>query len=58
VAQTTQLRRGEWAVRVKTQASLRATREVFVLRVHLDAYEGETLVRSRAWDVEIPRDHV
>ncbi len=41
-----------------TQASLRATREAFVLRVHLDAYEGETLVRSRAWDLEIPRDGV
>jgi putative CocE/NonD family hydrolase len=58
VVQTTELRRGHWAVRVKTQASLRATREVFVLRVHLEAYEGETLVRSRAWDVELPRDHV
>jgi hypothetical protein len=58
VVETTQLRRGEWAVRVQTRATLRATREVFVLRVHLDAYEGETLVRSRAWDVEIPRDNV
>ena len=58
VVQTTHFKRGAWAVRVKSQASLRATRDVFVLRVHLDAYEGETLVRSRAWDVEIPRDGV
>ena len=58
VVQTTHFRRDSWDVRVKTQASLRATREVFVLRVHLEAYEGETLVRSRAWEVDIPRDGV
>jgi uncharacterized protein len=58
VVHTTYLRRDAWDVRVKTRASLRATRGVFVLRVHLDAYEGETLVGSRAWDVEIPRDGV
>jgi predicted acyl esterase len=49
VAQRMGLRRGEWAVRVATDAELSATR---------DAWEGETLVATRRWERRIPRDGV
>ena len=52
------LRRAGWAIRVESRASLRATREAFELRAGLDAFEGETLVRSRRWDRRVPRDGV
>jgi len=50
------LRRGEWAVRVETRATLRASADRFELRARLEAFEGPTLVRARAWEHVIPRD--
>src|SRR5207245_3471173 len=58
IAQRMGLRRGEWAVRVATDAELSATRDAFALRARLDAWEGETLVATRFWDRRIPRDGV
>ena len=52
------LRRAEWTIRVESRASLRATREAFELSAELDAFDGETRVRSRRWDRRIPRDGV
>jgi hypothetical protein len=45
-------------VHVESRASLRATREEFQLSAGLDAFDGETLVRSRRWDRRVSRDGV
>src|SRR5262245_25220711 len=58
VEQRMGLRRGPWAVRVECRASCSATREVFRIRARVDAFEGETLVRTRTWQHDIPRDGV
>jgi len=58
VLQRMRLRRGEWAVTVETRVSLSATRDAFELSATLDAFDGDTLVRSRNWDASIPRDGV
>jgi hypothetical protein len=58
VAHRIGLRRADWAVSVQIHASLRATGESFELRARLDAFEGDTLVRSRRWKCRMPRDGV
>jgi len=45
-------------VRVESHAWLAATRETFELRARLDAFEGETLLRSLRWEGSIPREGV
>src|SRR5262249_16259281 len=58
VEQRMALRRGPWAVRIECRASCSATREAFTIRARVDAFEGETLVRTRMWEHDIPRDSV
>jgi uncharacterized protein len=52
------LRRAGWAVRVETETGLTATREAFLIRARLDAFEGDAPVRARRWDRRITRDGV
>jgi predicted acyl esterase len=52
------LRRGNWAVAVESRTSLSATREAFELRARLEAFEGDTLVRSRSWERRVGREGV
>ncbi len=35
--------------------TLSATREAFELRARLEAFEGDTLVRTRSWDCRVAR---
>ena len=56
VVQRMGLRRGPWAVAVESRVWLSATEEAFVLRARLEAFEGDTLVRSRSWDCRVARD--
>ncbi|MEQ9256269.1 MAG: CocE/NonD family hydrolase [Alphaproteobacteria bacterium] len=55
--QTHRFLRGEWDVRTSIRSHLTATSEDFLLRASVDAYEGETRVFSRTWNVRVPRDH-
>jgi hypothetical protein len=50
--------RGDWSVRVETSQVLTCTPDEFVLHARLDAFEGDRRVRSRNWDVTVPRDLV
>ncbi|GAB1516681.1 CocE/NonD family hydrolase [Actinophytocola sp. KF-1] len=50
--------RGDWSVRVATSQVLTCTADEFVLHARLDAFEGDRRVRSRNWDVTVPRDLV
>lgn len=50
--------RGDWSTRVATRQVLTCTPTEFHLHARLDAYEGETRVCSRNWDLTLPRDHV
>ena len=50
--------RGDWSVRVETCQVLTCTPDEFVLHARLDAFEGDRRVRSRNWDVTVPRDLV
>ena len=52
------LRRGTWAVTVESHAWFSATEEAFELRARLEAFEGDTLLRSRTWDCRVARDGV
>ena len=56
VVQRMGLRRGPWAVAVESRVWLSATEEAFALRARLEAFEGDTLVRSRSWDCRVERD--
>jgi len=56
VVQRMGLRRGPWAVAVESRVWLSATEEAFALRARLEAFEGDTLVRSRSWDCRVVRD--
>jgi hypothetical protein len=49
--------RGDWDVRTSIRSHLTATGDDFLLRASVDAYEGETRVFSRSWNVRVPRDH-
>jgi putative CocE/NonD family hydrolase len=58
VEQKTWFRRGSWSIRVETRIEMSATRDAFVLKAALRAYEGLESVFSREWDEAIPRDHL
>ena len=47
--------RGDWAVRTVTFTRLTSDAETFRLHATLDAYEGETRVFCRSWDLRLPR---
>jgi putative CocE/NonD family hydrolase len=58
IAYTMRLGRGDWRVRTETRTVMAATRDEFVLRATLDAYDGETRVLSRNWQARVPRNGV
>jgi putative CocE/NonD family hydrolase len=50
--------RADWSTRIETRQVLTCTSTEFRLQAQLDAFEGKTRVRSRNWDVVVPRDLV
>jgi hypothetical protein len=52
------LSRQGWQVRIETQMRLSCTREAFLLRTTLRAWEGTREVCHREWDRFISRDLV
>ncbi len=48
--------RDAWHIRIETQMRLSCTRDVFLLRASLRAWEGANEVCRREWDRAIPRD--
>ena len=55
---TSTLGREGWDARTQVVTRLTSTADAFVLHASLAAFEGETLVFDRTWDVTIPRDNV
>ena len=55
---TETIRRDAWQVRIETRMRLSCTRDTFVLRASLRAWEGTSEVCHREWDRSIPRDLV
>jgi putative CocE/NonD family hydrolase len=53
---TETISRGAWQVRIETQMRLSCTRDMFLLRATLRAWEGTGEVCHREWDDSIPRD--
>ncbi|MGE5766411.1 MAG: CocE/NonD family hydrolase, partial [Bacteroidota bacterium] len=53
---TTEMRRGEWSVRMESVASLRCSAEAFEIEAAVEAFEGETRIRRKTWRKTIPRD--
>ena len=49
------LTRGDWSVRVETEAMLRCTADWFFATSTLRAYEGDELVRERRFTTSVPR---
>jgi hypothetical protein len=58
IAQTTELQRGEWSVRIETRLELSSSASAFRLRARLAAFEGGSPICEREWDEEIERDLV
>ena len=52
------LRRGEWSVKLVTEASLSATQDAFLVTSAIDAFEGDVRVFSRHRSLSIPRDGI
>lgn len=50
-----EFRRDDWHVFIKTRTVLTSNVSHFFLRAELDAYEGDTRVKSLNWDETIPR---
>jgi len=48
--------RDVWQIRIETQMRLSCTRDAFLLRGGLCAWEGANEVCRREWDRSIPRD--
>jgi hypothetical protein len=55
LAQTTTLRRGDWAIRVDCRTRLTATAEAFQFSADLEAFENEAPFAERRWTIAIPR---
>ena len=53
-----QYRRADWSVCTATRAFMTSTKDRFLVTANVDAYEGETRVFSRSFDLDIPRDMV
>ena len=58
LTQTFEMRREGWRTRIDVTATMRSDRDTFYLTGVLNAFEGDTLVRSRTWERAIPRDLV
>ena len=52
------LSRGAWSVRTRTCTTLRTDADAFVVTAHLQAWEGDDLVKDIAWDERIARNLV
>jgi hypothetical protein len=52
------LRRDAWSARIEADARLTATTDAFRLDATLHALEGDRAVRTRTWNVGVPRDGV
>jgi putative CocE/NonD family hydrolase len=50
--------RAEWQTRVETVSTMTCRADAFLVANELEAFEGETLVFSRTWEAELPRDLV
>ena len=48
--------RGEWQTRTQGKVIMTCSADSFFVKAELDAYEGDTRVFSRNWDLTIPRD--
>ena len=48
--------RGEWQTRTRGKLVMTCSADTFFLEAELDAFEGDTRVFSRNWDLAIPRD--
>ncbi|MGZ5910892.1 MAG: CocE/NonD family hydrolase [Reyranella sp.] len=55
---TETIQRDAWQVRIETRMRLACTRDAFLLRASLRAWEGDREVCHREWDRSIPRDLV
>ena len=55
---TETIQRDGWQVRIETRMRLACTRDAFLLRASLRAWEGTSEVCHREWDRSIPRDLV
>jgi uncharacterized protein len=53
---TIKFERGDWRIRTETRTVMTSTKNKFLIRATLDAFEGEELVHRQSWDKEIPRD--
>lgn len=47
--------RGDWSARTVTHTDVSCTESNFLLRAHLEAFDGEELLRRYEWQEEIPR---
>lgn len=57
VVHTRHFRRAEdWSVRTVTRTVLTSTRDAFLIRATLDAYDGDVRVFAKSWDETVPRD--
>jgi uncharacterized protein len=52
------LGRGDWRTRIETHSRTTSTATEFLVTQRMDAYEGEQRIRSRAWELRLPRDGV
>ncbi|GAB3429312.1 CocE/NonD family hydrolase [Actinophytocola sediminis] len=50
--------RGDWSTRIETRQTLTCTPTEFRVRARLDAFDGQTRIRSRDWDHTVPRDQL
>jgi hypothetical protein len=55
---TTEYDRPGWRVRTAARATVTATRDEFLVKGELDAYDGDERIAEKRWDVRIPRDLV
>ncbi len=56
IANIRRIGRGAWRARTETRTVMRATATEFIVDATLDAYEGETRIVSRTWNVRHKRD--
>jgi putative CocE/NonD family hydrolase len=56
--QTQTVSREAWRVRMETTTRMTCTREAFLVRASLRAWDGDEQVCARAWNVAIARDQV
>ncbi len=55
---TTTMAREGWNVRTEVLTKVTSTADAFVLHAKLDAWDGDSAVFSRSWDLQVPRDNV